>query len=134
MKKNKIKSLKNKAYKLFKKVCFKRDGRECQVKKLYPHLVSHNEIMQVDHFISRANHHFIYEPKNGTVVCSGCNSRKHFRPKGPIDQAIEDIVKMREGHDVVEEMRALERSMKPNENFSQMWWLDEVITKLEAML
>ena len=134
MKKSKIQKLKLRAEKLWKQVCIKRDNEECQVKAYFPHLGKHSQITQVDHFISRANKHFFLDPRNGTTVCKICNGSKHWRPKGPIDQAIEDIVKMREGHDVVEEMRALERSMKPNENFSQMWYLEEIITKLEAML
>lgn len=130
-KKSKVQKLKDKANDLWKEACFLRDGRECQVKRYFPHLGPHSEILQVDHMISRKNTFLIYEPKNGTVVCKVCNGSKHWRPKGPVDQAIEEIRIMIEGQEKVDQMYALERSGKPNLDFSQVWYLEKIIEGLK---
>ena len=128
--KSPVKKLQEKAERIWKEICIARDGRECQVKKHFPEIGGHTDIIQVDHYITRSNKWFFLEPQNGTVVCSGCNSRKAWGQKS-IAWAIEQIVIKREGEKAVEDMNLLNMAMKPNENFSKIWWLEAQIRMLE---
>ncbi len=129
-----VKKLKNIAEKLWKEVCFKRDGRECQVKKHFPILeINHSEIFQCDHCFSRSNKWLFFEPSNGTVVCSTCNFLKSRQQKS-VARAIDTIVKEREGEKKFNEMLSIDMSKKPNVNFSKVWWLEITIEKLKEFL
>ena len=129
-----IKQLHARASELWKLVCHARDGRHiCMVKKFFPNIaIEHNGPLQVDHCITRGNHHLFYDTKNGTVVCSSCNRAKHFKQKS-IDRAIDDIVKKREGK-YFDYMVKLDQSMTANVNWNKIWWLEEVIRGLEEEL
>ena len=103
-KKSVIKKLQNKAEKLWKEYCHKRDGKGCQVQKHYPHLnLIHSKILQVDHCFSRNKKALFLEVANGTIVCSSCNAQKGWGNR-VIARAIEDIVINREGQDVFDRM------------------------------
>ena len=127
----KVKTLQNKALRLWKEICFLRDGRECQVKKDFPFIrITHTNILQIDHCISRGNKHFFIDTRNGTVVCSACNYTKKFKLKS-IDRAVDYIVKKRVGKVQFQAMVALDQTMEPNHNWSQVWYLEDEIEKLE---
>lgn len=127
-----VKRLKLRCEELWKKVCKERDGLECQVKKHFPELRRHTDIMQVDHFITRSNKNLFFSVFNGTVICSGCNMSKKIEPNGPVDIAVEQIVIKREGEATVADMKALALTMRANDNFSKVWWLEDTIKLLEA--
>ena len=126
-----VKKLQNKALKLWKDVCFLRDGGECQVRKEFPFIqIHHTDIIQIDHCISRNNKHFFIDPRNGTTVCSACNYAKKYKLKS-IDRAIDYIVKKREGKHIFESMVKLDQSMTTNDNWKNIEWLEYEIKKLE---
>lgn len=119
-----------KAERLWKEVCFLRDGKECQVKKHFPQIkVRHTHIMQVDHCFSRADKNLFFNPHNGTVVCSACNQNKHYKNKG-IDKAIDLIVMRREG-EVYGQMMDIHQTHPPNWEFKKVWYLERVVKELE---
>ena len=125
-----IKSLKNKAERLWKDVCYRRDGKECVVRKNFPEIrIRHTQILQVDHYIGRSNKHLFLEPSNGTVVCNSCNQAKHYNRLG-VREAIRQIVINREGQDIVNRMVALAQTQTANADFSKRWWLEGQIEKL----
>jgi len=70
-------------------------------------------------------------PENGTVVCSACNMAKGFNNKS-ISRAIDEIVIRREGQDKFDSMVALDRMKKANRDFRKVWYLEEIIEKLEV--
>jgi hypothetical protein len=128
-----IKSLKNKAEKLWKEVCILRDGRQCMVAKQFPDIrTTHDQIFQVDHCIARGNKHFFLDPRNGTVVCKNCNGSKKWDGKS-VKRAIDQIVIKREGRRVYNHMVKVDMQKSANENFSRRWWLEAQISKLEEM-
>lgn len=125
-----IKSLKKEVLNLWKDVCFLRDGRNCQVQKFYPTLsISHSEVYQVDHCISRSDKNLFFEPSNGTVVCSTCNRLKHFQSKN-VHRLIDSIVINREGLERFKEMQEINQHHKPNLYFSKRFWLEAQKEKL----
>lgn len=129
-----VKKLENRCSALWKEICFLRDGRQCQVQKLYPTIsIVHKGYLQVDHCITRKNKHFFFEPKNGTVVCGACNRAKHYKQKS-IDRAIDEIVEKREGSEWFEYMVGVDRCMKPNVGWKKLWWLQEQVEELEKTL
>ena len=69
-------------------------------------------------------------PENGCVVCSACNAAKGFNRKS-IARAIDEIVISREGQEKFDEMVAIDRQKKANPNFRKIWYLEEVIERLE---
>ena len=129
-----IKSLKNKAYALWKEIVFQRDGHECWVARCLPEIqIAHTDIIQVDHCFTRSNKHLFFDPRNGTPVCSACNQAKHYDQKG-VRRAIDEIVTNREGYSWFELAKALDKSKSANSDFSKRWWLAETIEKLEKQL
>lgn len=119
------------AERLWKEICFLRDGRECKVKRYFPNLkISHTDVFQVDHCISRKNKHLFFEPSNGTIVCSACNQAKGFKNKS-VDRAIDQIVIDREGLEKFTEMVDLDRGGGPNFNWGKIHWLEYIVEKLE---
>lgn len=126
-----IKSLKNRAGKLWKECAFKRDGKSCKVKERFPNLeIFHSNVIQVDHCITRANKHFFFDTRNSLVVCSACNMLKSMQAKS-VHRLIDQIVIEREGQDIFDEFKALDMRKSPNVNFSKRWWLEDIIDKLE---
>ena len=128
----KVKKLEKLALELFKEICFERDGRRiCQVQKNYPTIgIHHAGPLQVDHCITRKNKHFFFEPRNGTVVCGACNRAKHYKQKS-IDRAIDDIVREREGKKWFEHMVSVDQTMKPNNGWKKVWWLEQTVAELK---
>lgn len=120
-----------KAERLWKEYCFLRDGEECKVKRYFPHLnITHSNVYQVDHAISRRNKHLFFETSNGTVVCSSCNQAKGFKNKS-VDRAIDQIVIDREGLERFNEMVRLDQSQTPNHEWGKVYWLETVVKGLE---
>lgn len=137
-----VQSLKNKAERLWKEVCYRRDGRRCMVKEAYPFLpLKHTDVFQVDHCFSRANKHLFLNSDNGTVVCSACNQAKAMGWNS-VGRRIDEITQKRlcikygedEGAIRYEEMKLLDAPRKANPYFSQVWWLEERIAELEKEL
>ena len=138
IKKRKTKSpiikLHERANKLWKEYAFLRDGKECQVKKRFPHIqIAHTKVLQVDHFITRGNRNLFYDTRNSTVVCGSCNFAKKFKQKS-VDRAIDDIVKQREGEDVFNEMVEKDHRNAPNSNWTRIWYLEEIIIGLNSQI
>jgi len=132
MKRNKVKTLKNKAEKLWKEVCLLKYGKYCHVKKHAPHIkIKHTEVIQIDHCISRANKYFFLDINNGLPVCSSCNRAKCYKQKG-IDEAITEMVKKRNPK-WYKDALWLHQTREANPNFSKVWWLEEVIKDLEEL-
>ncbi len=126
-----LKKLHNRASKLWKGVCYNRDGKRCMVGKYYPSLkIEHTNIFQVDHGITRSCKWTFYMPENGTVICSGCNMAKGFNNKS-IGRAVDKIIIMREGQDKFDEMVSLDQCKKGFPHFNHVWWLEEQIRLLE---
>ena len=120
-----------KAEKLWKEFCHLRDGEGCMVQKRFPEIpVSHSQIYQIDHFISRQNKKLFFDVRNGTRVCSSCNQAKHYDNKA-IDLAINQIVLEREGSQAVEEMV---NTRGPNLDWKRIYWLEEVAVGLETKM
>lgn len=98
----------------------------------FPNLrIAHTQIFQVDHCITRKCSWTFFMPENGTVVCSACNMAKGFNNKS-ISRAIDEIVIRREGQDKFDSMVALDRMKKANRDFRKVWYLEEIIEKLEV--
>ena len=134
MKRNYRKTLQNKALKLFKEICFLRDGDKCRVQRHFPGIrITHAGYPQVDHCFSRSVKQLFTDPSNGTVVCGTCNRAKHYHQKG-VDLAIYEIVKLREGEEKFNEMRTIAESLSASEVWKNITWLEEHIKKLEAQL
>lgn len=133
MKKKKLPSiskLKTRAENLWKEIAFLRDGNSCQVWKKFPSiLVSHTNILQVDHVFSRKDKNLFLSISNSLVICSGCNMNKHYQNKS-VHRAVDQIVAKREGLEKFQEMKRINESMKPNVNFSKRWWLEDQIKSL----
>ena len=120
LEKSNIKKLHKLASKLWKEACFKRDGRECQVKKHFSGInILHSTILQVDHCFTRANKNLFYDIRNGTVVCKNCNNAKHWDNKS-VGRAIDDIVRLREGDEAFIEMRKIDEAQSPNVNLNKV--------------
>lgn len=115
----------------WKKIAFKRDGRECQVKKFFPEInIMHTDIFQVDHCFSRSDKNLYFNPRNATIVCSGCNLAKGFKNKS-VDRAIDLIVAKREGQEYFDYMLKINQSGKPNPGWGKFWYYEEVLMKME---
>lgn len=129
-----IKSLQNKAIELWKAFCFKRDGRECQVKKSYPNLpLKHTQILQVDHCFTRNNKNLFFNTHNGTVICSTCNMMKKYQNKS-VHRLVDYIVLRREGEQVFSSMLFVDKMSSPNKLFTNRTWLETQIKDLESKL
>jgi len=128
-----IKSLQNKAEKLWKEVCFLAQGRGCSVKRSYPEYgLKHDNVLQVDHCFSRNNKFLFLEPANGTVVCEVCNWHKSHCQFG-VEKLIDQIVLRREGYNKFHDMLRVAVTGGPNKNWSKRWWLIEKIAELTSM-
>ena len=125
-----IKSLKNRAERLWKELAFKKWGRFCYVQKYYPHIKTrHTSTLQIDHCISRRNKYFFLDIRNSLVVCSSCNFAKSVGNKS-VSRAIDEIVKKRNPK-WFKDAVWLDMQGEPNVNFSKRWYLEEIITDLE---
>jgi len=132
-KRNPIKTLKNKAERLWKEVCYLRYGRFCYVKRYYPYIkISHTDVIQIDHCITRGNKYFFLDPNNGTPVCSACNQAKCYGNKS-VSRAIDEIVEKR-NPEWYKSAVWLDQAGEPNANFSKKWWLEEKVVELEEEL
>ena len=129
-----IKKLQTLCEKLWKEVCFARDGRRCMVKVHFPELkeIKHSEVYQVDHCVTRDNKFLKFDPRNGTVVCSSCNASKSWNKKS-VGRLIDMIVKEREGIEIFDWMVALDNSNLPNLEFTNIDWLEGWVEKLTKM-
>ncbi len=134
-KKTKAQLLHAECAELWKEICFKRDGHQCQVWKRFGSEIeiAHGGPLQVDHCVTRANKLLFYELANGTVVCGSCNRAKGFGMKS-IHRAIDQIVIEREGIEKFNEMVELDHKKSANPNFNKVWWLEEQRGKLEGEL
>ena len=129
-----VRKLEIQCEKLWKEICFLRDGRQCMVQKLYPTIdIEHAGYLQIDHCITRKNKWFFYEPRNGTVVCGSCNRAKYYKQKS-VDRAIDEIVHTREGEKFFSSMVSVDQSMAPNHGWKKVWWLEETLGKLKKAL
>ncbi|KKK59055.1 hypothetical protein LCGC14_3038200, partial [marine sediment metagenome] len=95
--------------------------------------ITHTNVFQVDHCVTRACKWTFYMPENGTVVCSACNMAKGFNLKS-IQRAIDDIVIVREGIEKFDEMVAMDRSKANHTDFNKIWWLEEREALLQEAL
>ena len=121
-----------KAERLWKECSFLRDGRECQVKKLRPLVnVTHNDVLQTDHWIPRADKNYFFDIRNATVVCSTCNMHKKNNVRG-VDHAITSIVMEREGGEIAGIMLETHQAGTPNEHWGKIWWLETVVRDLDT--
>ncbi len=123
----------DKAYKLWREACFKRDGHQCQVQKRFPIVWPHDEILQVDHCITRDNKHFHLDPRNGTVVCRSCNGSKSWDKKS-VGKLIDKIVKEREGESFYEHMVQIDSSNEPFLEFKTEEYMEKKIAELTKMM
>lgn len=129
-----IKSLQNKAERLWKEYCYLRDGKRCLVHFYFPHIqIIHTDVYQVDHCITRGNKSTFLEVANGTVVCSACNAAKNFKNKS-VDRAINEIVIKREGLDVYNRMVEQDQSCSAFPNWRNRDWLEKQIEILTEMI
>ena len=121
-----------KAERLWKECAKLRDGEICQVKKFKPLVkVNHSNILQVDHWIPRADKNFFFDIRNATVVCKECNGCKKWDRYG-VDHAITSIVMEREGGEAAGMMLEVHQSGTPNYHFKKIWWIEKVIEDLET--
>ena len=140
MAKSKVKSLQNKAEKLWKIYCLMRDGDECQVKVHFSEIaVNHNEILQVDHCFSRSIKELFLDVCNGTVVCRTCNMIKGSgkigaSKKDAITVAIHEIVKKKYGQDTYNRMLEIASSMAVFPSWKNISYLEEQIQILEELI
>lgn len=134
-KKSRAKQLHDQCSKLWKEICFKRDGHQCQVWKRFGNRVEiqHAGPLQVDHCITRSNKLLFYEPRNGTVVCGSCNRAKGFSNKS-VHRAIDQIVMEREGLEYFNDMVDLDHKKSANPDFNKVWWLEEKVKELKEIL
>ncbi len=132
-KKDYVKALQTKAENLWKKIGKILHGDECEVKKNYPKInITHTEIMQGDHCISRRNKYFFLDLNNHSSVCSACNQAKCFGNKS-VHRAIDQIVKNR-NPEWYKSAVHLDMSGEANVNWGQVWWLEEQIDDLLSMI
>lgn len=124
-----------KAERLWKEIAIVRDGRQCQVARYFTQDgLTHSEIFQVDHFITRGDKNLYFNPQNSTVVCSNCNAAKSWR-SGAVEEKIRKIVTEREGGMAVGLMLEIHMSHSPNLNWKSAEWLEmSVIPMLEKYL
>lgn len=120
-----------KAERLWKEIAFLRDGRKCQVKYRFPNIpITHSEVLQIDHWITRNDHNLFFNPQNSLVVCSVCNASKGWN-RGPARELINNIVIERERIDAGL-MLDVHMSHQPNLNWKSADWLEQsVIPMLE---
>ena len=129
-----LKTLQNKAEKLWRECVLHRDGHRCMVKHFYPHLnIPHSHILQGDHCFSRVNKHLFLELHNGTTVCSTCNMYKAM-DRMSLPRVIDDIVKTREGEERFNEMRAIDQMLSSSEMWKNFNYLEQKIKDFEALL
>jgi len=129
-----IRSLQRKAERLWKEICLKRDGRECQIKKNFPEVkTKHSEVYQVDHCFWRSDKNLFLEPSNGTVICSNCNLQKSFGHRA-IDKLVDQIVRKREGEEKYNKMILVSTTADKNELFTNREWLEDKINELTSIL
>lgn len=130
---NKARKLFLKAERLWKECAFLRDGRICQVQKHYPLIpINHDEILQVDHGIPRADKNFFFDIRNATIVCKTCNGAKKWQRYG-VHHAIEQIIIKREGGEAFGMMMEVHMSGVPNHHFKKVWWLETVVKELQEL-
>ena len=133
VKKDYVKGLKNKAERLWKQLGKLLHGNECEVKKNYPELnMTHTPEIQGDHCISRANKYLFFDIRNHSSICSACNEAKGFGSKS-ISRAVDEIVKKRHP-EWFKDAVWLDQTREANINFSQVWWLEEIVKDLEEMI
>lgn len=133
MKRNPVKTLKNKAERLWKEACALKYGKYCHVQRYYPHLkLRHSSTIQIDHCISRANKYFFFDVRNGLPVCSSCNLAKCMKNKS-VDRAIDEMVRNRDTK-WFDDAVWVDQSKEPNVNFGKRWWLEEKIQDLETII
>ncbi len=126
MKKKKKKLSQAKLLKKFepemKAIILARDGNVCQIKGFPGHFCS--SVLMVDHRpAKRGKHSTFYDPRNLTTVCGGANLVAEFDPF--ISNAIIEVVKKREGSEIVEELRAKSRLTKKWDEFQIRKWIDD---------
>jgi hypothetical protein len=121
-----------KAERLWKQGAFDIYGKECMVKKFYPQInITHTEVFQVDHVVTRADKNLFFHPHNRVPVCSSCNRAKGFKQKG-VDFAIQQIVIRRIGGQAFGEMMDIHQTAGPNYNWKKVWWIEQVVQNLET--
>lgn len=119
-----------KAERLWKEIAKLRYGNECMVKKHYPRIdISHSEVIQIDHVITRADHNLFFNVNNGVPVCSTCNRAKHYKQKG-VDYAIQKICMDKIGGEEFGMMMELHQTGGPNYNWKKVWWIEKVVEDL----
>lgn len=130
----KIRALQRKAERIWKEICLRRDGRECQIKKRFPEVkTKHSKVFQVDHCFWRFDKNLFLEPSNGTVICSSCNLQKSFGHRA-IDKLVDTIVQEREGLDKYNEMLIKATTWEPNPDWTNREWLIKKIEELQRIL
>ncbi len=128
-----VKALQNKAEALWKKAGKLLHGDECEVKKNYPELkITHTDVIQGEHCISRRNKYFFLDINNHSSACSACNQSKHYKSKS-VDRAIEEIVKKRNPQ-WYKDAVWIDQTREANPSWSQVWYLEEKIADLEEII
>jgi len=139
MKRPSKKTLQNKAYKLWKEYCDKRDGDGCQVKKHFPNIaINHSNTYQIDHCFSRTIKELFLDVANGTKVCSACNQAKgsgkiSASKKDAITIAIHEIVKKREGIDIYNRLLEIASRLASFPEWRNIAWLEMQIKILNEL-
>lgn len=131
------KGLKRKAEDLWRAIAHKRDGKGCQIQKVFPDLnLTHSDQMQVDHFYPRADKNLFFHPSNSTVLCSTCNYLKsNGSPQSTIiNMAVKEIVLRREGAERFEWMFQVNNKREPNREWGRAHYLQAIIEALETHL
>ena len=135
-----IKKLQAHAERLWKEVCHKRDGGECQVKKHFPNIaINHSNTFQIDHCFSRTIKELFLDLSNGTEICSTCNQAKgsgkiSSSKKDAITIAVHEIVKKREGEDTYQRLLEIASRLANFKDWKNIEWLEMQIKILQEIL
>ena len=81
-------------------------------------------MLQVDHWLSRGNSATYFSVNNLTLLCSTCHGHKTFDHADGREE-VTDVVRMREGKQVMDELRAQSRTIKK-------WQPDELLELAET--
>ena len=111
-----------------------RDGGVCQVALTFPSAkTEHKGPLQADHFIPRSFKEAHFDTSNLTWVCGNCNFLKKLQRNG-VGHMIDEIVLAREGQETFDRLKRIERSHVPFKGWRQIWFFEEVNTKLREEL
>jgi len=114
---NKLKDL---AWLSVREAVYRRDGHQCQICHRKPPEI----ILNCDHWLSRKNSSTFFDINNLTTLCAAHNLMK-FRHQKDIEQHVTEIVREREGDEVMMELR--KKSWTPKK-----WTFEEIEQIIES--